>query len=222
MHWFVIITLWGLIYFSISTIAEWFGISNKIVLILWYVLGAIFLMWGIHIEKRIADKSYREKEEEFKKEQELNTKYGLPRERKEFEYLKGLDGIPNENMLNVWIGEKDLCILLNSDEITNYQIPFTDINFYSIKGDLKQELGATGKKNSDIETMMTEGMLGTAVAMKKNQTAQSLITIDERRTIINAIIDGKNSYIFFRGSDLYNYLLENLPEKEQSFVAMNK
>lgn len=42
----------------------------------------------------------------------------------------------------------------------------------------------------------------------------------EKRTIINADIDGKNCFIFFKKGDLYNYLLEHLPEKEQSFVAM--
>ncbi|MDR7856059.1 hypothetical protein [Tissierella sp.] len=101
-------------------------------------------------------------------------------------------------------------------------IPIKDIHFYAIKGDLKQEMEDRNKPKSNIDTMMAENLLGTAAAMKQNQVLQNIKTIDERKVIIKAMIGNKNTYIFFEGAGLYNYLLENLPEKEQSFVAMNR
>lgn len=69
-----------------------------------------------------------------------------------------------------------------------------------------------------IGTMITEGIFGTAAAMKRER--HIVVNKDNSRTIIKANISKKDCFILFEKSDLYYYLLDEIPEKEQSFVSM--
>jgi hypothetical protein len=230
MHWFMLVFLWGIVSYTLATvIPDIFHLRNVGDGFFWTVaffIGIIFTIWGVHIERRNAGEKIREenhkKEKENSIKQSLLETYGLPIDCPSFQYLNGYSSIPNKASVNIWVGENSLNLLINGEDIQKYQVPIDNINFYSVKGDMKQEMETKGGNMSVGGTVIAEGMLGTAAAMKKNQVVQNIKTIDERKTIINAIVDGKNSFIFFDGADLYNYLLENLPEKEQSFVAMNK
>lgn len=169
--------------------------------------------------KEKEEKELKEKQEKEAKEQ-LLIDYSLPIDCKRFRHAGGYNKFPNGRWLYVWRDDKHLNLLSNKESIEKHQISLSNINFYSVKGDVRQETETKGGNATVGETMMAEGLLGTAAAMRKNQAVQNIKTIDERKTIINATIDGKNSFIFFEGADLYKYLLEQIPEKEQSFVAM--
>lgn len=177
-----------------------------------------------------ADKDEQKREEENRilkvierdKKQKLLKKYGLPIDCKRFRHAGGYNKFPNGRWLYVWKENSCLSFLSDGEMIEKHKIPLSDINFYSIKGDIRQETETTGGKATLGETVMAEGLLGTAAAMKKNQVIQNIKTIDERKTIINVDMDNEDSFIFFEGAGLYDYLLENIPGKEQSFVAMNK
>ena len=127
----------------------------------------IFLFDSFKNDEKEAEKKERELKESKHKE-DLNQTYGLPLNCPNYQYLGGYD------------------------DREKYTIQLSDINFYSVKGNVRQEVETTGGDAS----------LG--------------------ETIINAMIDDGIKFIFFEGAKLYNYLLEYLPEKEQSFVVMNK
>ena len=176
--------------------------------------------------KKEEEKEIHEKQElhnkEYDRKRKMLTDYNMPIDCKRFRHASGYAKIPNGRWVNLWKDGEYLNLLTDKGGVEKHRIPLSDISFYSIKGDVRQETETTGGDATVAETVMAEGMLGTAAAMRRNQVIQNIETIDERKTIINAIIDGKSSFMFFEGAELYNYLLESLPEKEQSFVAMNK
>lgn len=197
--------------------------TNGIVIIGFNVLIVIFIIAIARMSKK--DKQ-REQERILDKKKNtdehlLNT-YGLPIDCPSFKYLNGYSKISDKALVNAWVSTSKLNLLVQGNEIQKYEIPLENINFYTVKGDISQEMETKGGNLSVGETMMTEGLFGTATAMKRNQVVQNIKTIDQRKTIINAIVDEKNSFIFFEGAELYNYLLENIPEKEQTFITMNK
>lgn len=221
MHWFILIALWGLIGFGLLG-----NIPLDYFYYVWVPLGIAFIIWGIYIDKKKLkqklDSEFKEIQNENKKKQSLLEQYDMPIDCPTYQYLSGYNGIPNKSTASVWIKENILNILSNDESRQKYQIHINSINFYSIKGDVRQETETTGGDMTVGETVIAEGLLGTAAAMKKNQVIQNIKTIDERKTIINVNINDENNFIFFEGAELYHYLLENIPEKEQSFVSMNK
>lgn len=225
MHWIVFIALWGGLNFAILEIAKMTYMDYNTIKFIAWASGIIFVIWGIRIELRKEKyKSIQQREsiiQENQKKQTLLEEYGLPIDCTPYKYLSGYNNIMGKNQMYVWVEDDDLN-LLTSEGRSKYQIPLEDINFYAIKGDVKQETETKGGDATLGETIIAEGLFGTAAAMKRNQVSQEVKIIDERKTIINIDIDGKVNFIFFEGAGLYNYLLENLPEKEQSFVAMNK
>lgn len=179
------------------------------------------------VQSKDREKKKQENEEQLKegekaKRRYLSVNYGLPIECKRFVYWSGYDKFPKGEELYVWKETEFLSFLSDKGIGEKHQILLADINYFSIKGDIRQETQNKGGDLSVGETIITEGLLGTAAAIKGNQITQETKTIDERKTIINAIINDKNTFIFFEGADLYRYLLETFPEKEQSFVAMNR
>lgn len=221
MHWFILIAVWGFIGFGIANI-----IPLDYFYYIWIPTGIAFIVWGIDIEKRKmkheVDEENKITETENKEKQSLLEKYGLPINCPQYKYISGYDKISNKGKIYIWVKENVMNLLVGEKDMNKYQIPLSDINFYSVKGDVRQETENIGGNATLGETVVAEGMLGTAAAIIKNQVVQNIKTIDERKTIINATMDDKNSFIFFEGADLYNYLLENLPEKEQSFIALSK
>lgn len=188
---------------------------------LFIFLWVLFVVIVVQLnEKR---KVLESQKTETMKKQNIQNTYGVPIDKiQTSKYFKGLKDIPENSTINVWIKDNMLNLMRDGETTISHQIQLENINFYTIKGDVKQELETKGGNQSVAGTMITEGLFGTAAAMKKNQPTQNLKTIDERKTIINATIDGKDTFIFFEGADLYNYLLENIPEKEQSFIAIQK
>ena len=156
-----------------------------------------------------------------KKEKDFKMKNQLPENSKTYKYIRGFPAISNNSDVIIWNDSEKLYIF-HDENRDNIEISLNDINYYAIKGDLGQEFISNGKKVSAIDSAITEGIFGTAAAMKQNQSAPIIKNIDERKTIINATVNKKETFIFFEGAELYNYLLENIPEKEQSFVAMSK
>lgn len=221
MHWFLFIALWGGLAFGFMNI-----IPTGYLKIFNIATGIIFVIWAELITKRkIKDQQSVENEKQRvvnKEKESLLENYGLPMNCPKYKYLSGHDKISNKYKIHVWVKKDILNLLVGNEDKQKYQIHLSDINFYSIKGDIRQEVENKGEDMTVAETIVAEGMFGTAAAMKRNQVVQDIKNIDERKTIINAIVDGKNSFIFFEGPDLYNYLLETIPEKEQSFVVMSK
>jgi len=219
MHWVILIALWAFLGYVFMNIVplDYFYYT-------WVPTGIALLAYGIYMdtkkEKERLDEKNRSLDIDNWKKRSLQEQYGLPIDCLDFQYLSGYNKISEKGIVNIWIKEEALNFL--SKNRAKYQIPLSDINFYSTKGDIRQEVENVGGDATLGETIMAEGMLGTAAAMRRNQVIQNIETIDERKTIINATIDGEISFIFFEGAELYNYLLESLPEKEQSFVAMNK
>lgn len=226
MHWFILIALWGVLNFAILEVVKGTYVNYDIVTAIFWISGVAFFIFGIYVEnkkqKQKLDKENTRTEYENKKKQFLLEQYDLPIDCPTYQYLSGYNGIPNKSTVNVWVKENILNILSGDENKQRYQIPINSIKFYSIKGDMRQETETTGGDMTLGEMVVAEGLLGTAAAMKKNQVLQDTKTIDERKTIINATIEGENKFIFFEGAELYNYLLETIPGKEQSFVAMNK
>lgn len=218
----------GCLFFIIAfvlfyTVLSMAGIESFWGTIAFMVIAAfVIILW----EKSKTEKEESVKNEILKKENdyknELYRKYRLPVDCVKYKHAGGYSKFPNGRWVHVWRENDFLNLLSNKEEIEKHQIPLSDIKFYSVKGDVRQETETTGGNATVAETVMAEGLLGTAAAIKKNQPQQTTKTIDERKTIINATIELENKFIFFEGADLYNYLLENIPEKEQSFVAMNK
>lgn len=95
-----------------------------------------------------------------------------------------------------------------------------NILFFTIKGSTKTNTRILGSDTGAINTMITEGILGTAAAMKNIQPISNIHTIDERHTILKVKINNSDTFIVFQKGDLYDYLLERIPEKEQSFIEM--
>lgn len=179
------------------------------IFILLLTFGALFLTAYFTNEQRKIDAK--------KTEEDFLSSHNAPSDCKRFSYLSGYPYLKGPCNLYVWRDDEYLNLL---SETEKHKIPLNGIKYYAIKGDIRQETENKGKGLSITDTMVTEGLFGTAAAMKRNQVTPQIKTIDERRTIINADIEGKNCFIFFKKGDLYNYLLEHLPEKEQSFVAM--
>jgi len=155
-------------------------------------------------------------------QKEYLEKHGFFSESRPFNYISGIPGYQQKQALFVMADNNSLKFLDKNDNM--FTLPISDVNFYSIKGDLKTITEFVGGKKQGVgTTMVTEGVFGTAAAMKGNkQPLSNVKTVDERRTIINADIDGENTFVFFHKGDLYNYLLERIPQKEQSFLTMQK
>lgn len=221
MHWFLFIALWAGLGFAMANI-----VPLDYFYFIWVPMGIAFLIWGINIEKRKmkheVDEENKITETKNKEKESLFEKYGLPIDCPTYKYLSGYKNIENKDIIYVWIRDNVMNLLIGEKNMQKYQMPLSDINFYSVKGDVRQETENIGGNATVGETVVAEGMFGTAAAMKRNQVVQNIKTIDERKTIINANVEGGSSFIFFEGAELYNYLLENIPEKEQSFVAMAK
>lgn len=181
-----------------------------------------FLMVFFMIYTMSQGQKEREALQAKKTQEEYLEKHGFPPESKLFNYISGIPGYKQAQALFVTADNTGLKFLDENDNM--FILPISDINFYSIKGDLKTVTEFVGGKSQGVgTTMVTEGLFGTAAAMKGNkQPLSNVKTVDERRTIINADIDGENTFIFFNKGDLYNYLLERIPQKEQSFLTMQK
>jgi hypothetical protein len=182
---------------------------GSVIFILLLIFGGLYLYGYFSNEQKKIDEEQRIKN--FLKSN------NAPLDCKWFSYISGHPYLKGPCNLYVWRDDESLNLL---SETETHKIPLDAIKYYSIKGDIRQETEYKGKGMSTTDTMITEGLFGTAAAMKRNQATPIIKTIDERRTIINADIEGKNCFIFFKKGDLYNYLLEHLPEKEQSFVTM--
>jgi hypothetical protein len=168
------------------------------------------------------EKKERERIKAMQDQKEYLKEHGFPPESKPFNYISGIPGYKQAQALFVTADNTGLKFLDENDNM--FILPISDVNFYSIKGDLKTVTEFVGGKSQGVgTTMVTEGVFGTAAAMKGNkQPLSNVKTVDERRTIINADIDGENTFVFFHKGDLYNYLLERIPQKEQSFMTMQK
>lgn len=182
---------------------------GSVIFILLLAFGALYLYMYFANEQR--------KEDAKKGIEDFLKSNDAPPDCKWFSYISGHPYLKGPCNLYVWRNDEFLNLL---SETEKHKIQLDRIKYYAIKGDLRQAMEYKGKGLSTSDTMITEGLFGTAAAMKRNQVMPQIKNIDERRTIINADIDGKNCFIFFEKGDLYNYLLEYLPEKEQSFVAM--
>lgn len=145
----------------------------------------------------------------------LLQKYGCSHDKK-FIYISGIPGFPEHDYLWIW-KDKDILKVQSSSEKTA-NIPIKDIIFYSLKGDLRADTQFIKSKNSTGGTSIVEGLLGTAAAMRNAQTMSKTVSIDERRTIVKVILDGVDRFIVFERGDLYNFLLEIIPEKEESLL----
>jgi len=145
-------------------------------------------------------------------------KHGVPSQCGQFTYFSGHPKLSGKQSLYLWIQQEYLNMLPVKEYTAKYQIPIKEIISFTTKGDLKLETEIEGNDSSIIGTMVAEELFGTAAAMRANQKIPKIINVDERKTIINARIDGENKFILFEKADVYNYLLENIPEKEISFV----
>lgn len=173
----------------------------KLTMVVFWLIVSIFIVIVITINTK------KEKKEED--ERNLKSKNDIPCETKKYKCIRGLKYINENDIVFVWIKQDDMCVFSERNDV-KIEIPFLSINYYTVKGNLTQEL----------EKKTITGFDSGISAM--NKLSPDIKTIDERKTIINATIENKNVFIFFEGADLYDYLLENIPEKEQSFVAMSK
>lgn len=178
--------------------------------------GVIIILLAVFIIGNIINDDQRKINQKRAMEDFLKSN-DAPQDCKWFSYISGYPNLKVPCNLFIWRDDDFLYLL---SETKRHKIPLNEIDYYAIKGDIRQETGHKGKGVSLSDTMITEGLFGTAAAMKRNQEIPQIKIVDERRTIINANIDDKNCFIFFKTGDLYNYLLEQLPEKEQSFVTM--
>lgn len=207
----------------VYTILQEIGIDSAGLAFFLVALIPIIIFITYQINKGKEQDKIREKQNEEAQERErLLEQYGMPLDCNRFRHLGGYNKFPNGRWLHIWKDSNYLNFLSLIEPIEKSQISLIDIHFYTIKGDVKQEVKNTGGNATLAETVIAEGMLGTAAAMKKNQVIQTSETIDERKTIIHAKVADKDSYLFFQGPELYNYLLDRLPEKEQTFVAMSR
>lgn len=195
-------------------------------------IWTFLISWGFslfYIGKRIENEKNEKLEREFIsiKENEYGHKkllqdhFGLPIDSPQFKYIKGHNFITNDSDVSVWHDNGFLNILYNNEvDAQKYTIPLSDVNYFAVKGDIKQESELHGGNATIGQTMLAENLFGTAAAIKASQAIQSLKTIDQRKTIINYSVDGQERFMFFEGAELYSYLLQEVPEKEQSFVVM--
>lgn len=171
MHWFLFIALWGFLGFGfVGTI------PTDYFYYVWYAIGIVLIVWGSNISKRkLKDQQSVENEKQrvanIEKESLLED-YGLPINCPKYKYLSGHDKISNKDKIHVWVKKDTLNLLVGKENKQKHQIPLSDINFYSIKGDIRQEVENKGGDMTVAETIVAEGMLGTAAAMKRNQVVQ--------------------------------------------------
>lgn len=146
--------------------------------------------------------------------------YGAPKDCNQFVFMSGIQDYQDGSILHVWKNDEGLNLL--DDFRIKYLIPIENIFFFTIKGDIKYQTEPDNhNKTGMTNTMINEALFGTAAAMKKGQQpALKVITEDERFTIIKAKINENDSFILFYKSDLYYYLLKQIPEKERSFISM--
>ncbi len=204
----LILIIAAFILYVISPVVFWITIIVSV------VFGMIFVI----------DKGKKEDEraKATKDEQKYLQEHGCVSDTGLFQYISGLFGYAHEQTLYVWTKDDNIYFLDKNNN--KFTLPMENVNFYSIKGDMKTETEFTGGSSQSVgTTMVTEGLFGTAAAMKGNkQPLANVKTVDDRRTIINADINGINTFIFFHRGELYNYLLERMPAKEQSFLSMQK
>lgn len=190
---------------------EW-GESFAISLVLAIVIGIVVIIQENN--RQLIKNECEEKRELF------FLKHQVPRHCKQFEYFGGYSNLSERQSLYLWVEHGFMNILPMKVDAIKYQIPIKDIVSFSTKGDLRLETEIEGNDPSLIGTMIAEQLFGTAAAIKSNQQIPKIKNVDERKTIINANIDGESKFIIFEKADVYNYLLETIPEKELSYVSM--
>lgn len=194
------------------------------------IIGAVatpFVIVALSYVDYMKKRKHRKKQEELYEleRQKANNRFrifGCPTDIDEYKYIRGYKFIPDSTWLYVWISENKMIFLEDGVHSKKYDLSIGNINYYTLKGDLKQITRLVGGNSSPIWTSMLEESMGTAVAMQDNQVVPVIQNVDDRMTIINATIEKEDSFIFFEDGNLYEYLLQNIPQKEQSFVAMNK
>ncbi len=181
------------------------------------------LVYSSEIKNKKEEEKERLDNDEKNKANKRYSEYGCPQNSNQFTYLSGLPGITETYSIFVWRDNCFLNFLIDSSLVHKIQIPLTDIRYFSLKGDLRQETELIGeiRRMTTGEFVIAEGLFGAAATINRNnQTISNIKNIDERKTIINATINGKDRFIVFETGALYNYLLEQIPEKEQLFVNM--
>ncbi len=135
-------------------------------IIFWTVFAiAVIIPVSIFINKNKKDE---EREKEAKDRLNYLQKHNCPSECKSFNYISGISVYPQKQPLFVWTENKNLYFLDNND--VKFALPVSDIDFYSIKGDMKTGTEFIGGNNKSVGgTMITEGLFGTAAAMKNNK-----------------------------------------------------
>lgn len=136
-----------------------------------------------------------------------------------YTYLSGIDGEIDKDSF-VFVNGSGLNIILYKENTMGYKIPIDDIHFYTIKGDITQDMiKKDGQPVSTAGAFLTFGAMGAVIANQRNAALDPKLNItDQRITIIKANLNGKETFIVFDKPDLYNYLIKALPQKEQSFI----
>ena len=182
-------------------------------IILLLIVVTSLIIWALYEKYKL----WREPIDKLNSEINFLKQYGCPYSQP-YIYASGFPDVAGRKDMWAWKDNDELKFLQGTGEIKI--IHCEDVLFFTVRGGLKTNTQNTNRNSGTLYTSLTEGLFGTAAAMKNSQIISNVYTFDERHTILKVKIDNSVKFIVFEKGDLYNYLLEQIPEKEQSFVEM--
>lgn len=196
---------------------EVFKIIIYLILLVLCILGLVMSLkiqgWQKENEERI---------------QNLKKKYGVP----QYDNIvstctKSENGFRRWTDYTIWKSDDKLnfCDLLNDDIAIIY---IDKIKFYAKNGEehFYNKISGGGGGGSSIGGAIVGGAIagpvGAIIGSRKkvNEIRSEVQKIDNSQTTIYYVDDGVSKSIVFSASDLYNYLLKIIPEKEMNQVAI--